>query len=359
MFVFKPDYEQAKQRIDAWWNGEILDRPLTYITFPKPENERVPVPQSQHPTHRDRYMDVDFQADRALAQIANNVYYGDAMPVAMPNLGPDVFAAFYGCPLEFGAHTSWSKPILHDWSPENVDRIRLDTDNLYYKKILELTDAYIERGKGKFIVGVTDLHAGGDAIAAFRDPQNLCLDMLTNPDEVKALVDRVTDDLFKLYDVYRERTRTAGMPCSSWIHLVSDGLFHIPSNDFSCMISDAQFEDIFLPGIARECAHMTHNIYHLDGPKALRFLDRLLEVPNLQAIQWVPGAGNEGWRRWLHVYKRIQQARRGFMVWVNAAELDEFMDAIGPQGAFLTVSGVKNQEEADAVLKKVARWGRR
>ena len=55
----------------------------------------------------------------------------------------------------------------------------------------EMTDALLEAGQDKFIVGMADWHPGGDCIAAFRDPQNLAIDMLTHLDEVKALFDTV------------------------------------------------------------------------------------------------------------------------------------------------------------------------
>lgn len=357
MFEFKPDFEKAKQRIDAFWECEIVDRALTYMTFPKPESERVPVPRKEHATLRDRWLDTDFMADRAAAVMANTVWYADAMPVTYPNLGPEIFSAFYGCELEFGEITSWSKPILDDWSAQSIARIQLNTNGFYFKKMMELTDAYIERGRGKFDVGYTDMHPGGDAIAAFRDPQALCLDMIEHPQEVKALLDRITNDFFYVYDLFHERLKAAGMLSTSWTPLVSDGKFHIPSNDFSCMVSDRMFEEVFLPGIVCECDYMDHNIYHLDGPQALRYLDLLLEIPSLQAIQWVYGAGNGNWADWLDVFKCIQAAGRGFQIMLWKTELDDLFTELHPEGAFLMVSGIADQAEADAVLKKIERWG--
>ena len=46
---------------------------------------------------------------------------------------------------------------------------------------MEMTDALIEAAKGKFIVGCTDLHGGGDAVAAFRDPAELLIDTIEKP----------------------------------------------------------------------------------------------------------------------------------------------------------------------------------
>ena len=49
-------------------------------------------------------------------EISNQLFLGDSMPVAWPNLGPDMLGALYGCPLFFGDYgTSWSEPALAEW----------------------------------------------------------------------------------------------------------------------------------------------------------------------------------------------------------------------------------------------------
>jgi hypothetical protein len=357
MFELKPDFPEVLQRYEAWWACEIVDRPLTVVTYPKPESERRPLPEKEHETHRDRWMDTDYVVARTVATLHNRVYAADALPVTFPNLGPEVFSAFYGCPLEFGASTSWSEPILDSWDPEEVAKLQLDRSNVYFQKILELTDALLDAGKGKFIVGYTDIHPGGDAVAAFRDPEKLCIDMIEHPDAIKDLVERVTDDFLEVYDLYDAKLSNAGMPSTTWLNATCEGKYHVPSNDFSCMISQEMFEEVFIPGIIRECQHMDRNIYHLDGPQALRFLDLLLSIPEIHAIQWVPGAGRDDWKRWIDVYQRVQAAGKAFTLSVPVEDLDRLFEELRPEGARVQVAGVSNQEEAEAVMRRMARWG--
>ncbi len=358
MFELKPDFPEVLERYEAWWVCEIVDRPLVSMGFAKPWDEWVEVPAKEHVTWRERWMDTAYVVERTAAALRNRVAYADALPIAWPNLGPEVFSSFYGCPLAFGETTSWSEPILTEWDAEAVAQLRLDTENVYYRKILELMDALIEVGRDTFIVGTTDLHPGGDAIAAFRDPQALCLDMVERPDEVRALCERVTDDFIALYDVYDEKLKAAGMPSTTWLPATCRGRYHVPSNDFSCMISSRMFEEVFLPGIVRECRHMDRNIYHLDGPQALRFLDTLLAIPEIHAIQWVPGAGQDHWARWIEVYQRIQAARKAFCLTVDVHELDDVMAVLSPEGAWLTVNGIMDVEMADEALRRIESWGR-
>ena len=51
--------------------------------------------------------------------------------------------------------------------------------------------------------------------------------------------------------------KTCGVPTTSWLQLIADGKYYIPSCDFSCMISTEMFEEFFLEGIIEECRFST------------------------------------------------------------------------------------------------------
>lgn len=361
MFTHKPDYEVVLNRFEAWWHAEIVDRALFGLRLAQPPEKRQAVPVKHFAGHRERWLDTEYLVERTVAAMNNQIFLADSLPIVFPNLGPDVFAACYGCELEYGESTTWSRPILKDLSDESLAGIAFDMNSFAFRKLDEMTHALLEVGKGHFIVGYTDIHAGGDAIAAFRDPQELLLDTIDNSEGIKKLVEQVTDDFFLFYDYFHDLLSGAGMPSASWLPAVGRGRFYIPSNDFSCMISDQMFEELFIPGIIRECQHMDHCIYHLDGPQALRYLDRLLEIPEIQAIQWVPGAGRGGWRRSMPVYQRIQSKGKAFYVEpVPAQDLDEFFTQLAPEGVWISaVTGVGTRAEADAVGAKIAAWTRR
>jgi hypothetical protein len=349
-----PDWESRLARQDAFWHCEVIDRPVVSFTLSRPNPEYQHPPLKKWPSVRDRWMDAEFMAESALASVMNTEYYGDALPSAWPNLGPEVFSAFFGCELEYGQTTSWSIPCLKDWA--DVDALRFSEHNFYWRKIIEMTDALMEVGKGKFYTGITDLHVGGDAIAAFRDPLQLNIDMIERAEQVKALLDHVTETYFRVYDFYYDKLTAAGHAISTFPGIVSTRKWYVPSNDFSCMISKRMFDDIFLPGIIRECRHMEASIYHLDGPGALHHLDSLLEIPELNAIQWVYGEGRGRASDWMHVYQKCQAAGKGLQIHLGLDELDFFMDSLRPDGLWIGLSGVRDRDQAHAVLKKLKTW---
>lgn len=360
MLEMQPELSAVMDRYEAWWDCAVVDRPLVAIKFPVAPAERQELPRTKFATLQDRWLDAEYQAVKAEAQLRNTVHYADSLPVAWPNLGPEVFSAFYGCPLEFGEDTVWSIPVLADWLDSSLERLCLDENGFYFRHLLALTEALIEKGKGRFIVGYTDLHPGGDAIAAFRDPQELLLDVIERPQEIKRLCDKITGDFIRVYDLFYERLAAAGMPSTTWLPATCRGKYHVASNDFSCMISEAAFTDLFLPGIIRECRHMDRCIYHLDGPQALRYLDLLLDIPEIHAVQWVFGAGNGKWSDWIEVYQRIQARRKALQISLPAADLDMLFEVLSPEGVWISsLGGISNHHEAESALKKIAGWTKR
>jgi hypothetical protein len=68
------------------------------------------------------------------------------------------------------------------------------------------------------------------------------------------------------------------------------------------------FDRFVKPELAASCRRLPDTIYHMDGPGQLRHLDSLLTIPELKAIQWVPGAGQPGVGEWPDVYRKIRDA---------------------------------------------------
>ena len=349
-----PDWEQRLARQDAFWQCEIIDRPVVNIWLSKP-NPDYPWPAAKSwPSLREQWMDTEHLVARTVAGVMNSDYVGDALPNAYPNLGPEIFSAYFGCELEYSETTSWAIPNLHDWA--DAGKVTFSAENYYYRKIMEMTDALLEAGKGKFYVGNTDMHPGADAIAAFRDPLRLNYDMIEAVEPLKAMLRYTNDVYFQVMDLFYDKFAAAQGAFSTWPGIVSTKRWYVPSNDFSCMISKEMFDEVFLPGVIEECRHMEANVYHLDGPGALQHLDSLLAIKELNAIQWVYGAGNGRASDWMPVYKRCQAAGKGLQINLELDEIDLFMRELKPNGLWLAIHNVPDRETADAVVRKMMTW---
>ncbi len=204
-----PDADMAMRRIYAWFAGEIIDRPpvrfMAHNAFLDTAADFAGLTPAECKV---RWYDPEYQIDRYLHAIEGRRWHGETFPVYWPNLGPDVYAAFYGAKLHFGEVTSWSEPLVRDW--DELTRIRLDMSNEYARTLDELTRYALERCPGKCLVGYTDLHPGLDCVAAWRDPQQLCLDMIDSPaagaSPGRAFNRRLRDDLRPLRRAAQGRT---------------------------------------------------------------------------------------------------------------------------------------------------------
>ncbi len=350
----KPDFDACMDRIYAWYNQEIIDRaPIRFAAHNAEYSEGHLLQGRSWPTLKDRWWDTDYQIELFEHQLKHSVFNAETFPVFWPNLGPEVYTAFYGVELEYREVTSYSVSNLKDWS--QLDNIKLDPNNPYFRKIEEMTYAALERCTGKYLVGYTDLHPGLDCAAAFRDPQQLCIDFLLEPDEVKRLIDLSSRDFITIFDHFDSILKMHGQPSVTWMGIPSFGRMHIPSCDFSTMISPEQFEEFILPIIKNEVKSMTHNIFHLDGKGVANHVDYILAMPEINAIQWVQGVGDDlPIMQWVPFIKKIQAAGKSVVVDLHISELDSFMKEVNPKGILLCIDA-HPEIQAD-IIRKVEKW---
>ena len=348
-----PGFDRILERFEAWWQCEIIDRPLVTIGV-KPDRDPV-LPVKRHATLRERWFDFEHDLDLMEAKLAGAVFMGETVPWFYPDLGPELCATVYGCELEFGEATSWSVPVAA--SSRAILDIEPNADNVYWNAIRRATAMSLERGRGRWITGMPDLHTNGDLAAALRNPQDLCIDCADDLDAVRRACEHVTDFYPVMFDDLWKPIEAAGVPCTTWAPVLHAGRSYVTSCDFICMISAAMFEEAILPSLVREMRFLERNCFHLDGPGALRHLDTLLALPELDGLQWIYGAGNGPAARWIDVYRRAQAA--GKCLDLPCEGIDDAKTVAGhirPEGVWFRVGGGYTREEAEAFLKWVTDW---
>jgi hypothetical protein len=349
----KPDFDQAMKRIYAWFEQQIIDRPPVRFTRHNAEFEATDgIWKEDWHNLRDKWLDEEYQLERFLTQVRGKRFLGETFPIYWPNLGPNVFASLYGCPLTFGEVTSWAEPVLASYKAPTT----LNWEHEYLKKLESLTRLALEMCPGQFLVGYTDLHPGLDWLAAMRGTQQLALDLIDCPDELQAYLGLCTSDFLSLFDQFDAMLKAKGQPSASWMAIPSFGTMYIPSCDFAALISQRLFRQFALPTLQVEMRSMTHNIFHVDGKGVARHLDAILELPNLQAIQWVQGVGDDlPIMQWVPLIRRIQSAGKSVVVDLHMSELEGLIAAIKPEGVLLCLAS-DDEEEERAILKRIEKW---
>lgn len=353
----KPDFAWCMERIEAWFHRAVLDRPPVRFYKHNAQFEAgEPLDRTRWASLEERWLDTDFQIESFEQSLVGKQFYAETFPVFMPNLGPNVYSAFYAGRLEFAEVTSWYEPVLTGLDDLAVLQSN-PFDNHYFKKIEELTRAALARCGSRYWVAYTDLHPSLDCITAWRGIDALCLDMADEPEKLAPLMELSVRDFHRIFNHFDAILKSAGQPSVTWMNIPCTGKFHIPSCDTSSMISPAYFKQFALPQFQREMQGMDRAVFHMDGKGVARHLDVILEQPGVQAIQWVQGMGAD-WPilQWLPLLKRVLAAGKSVLVDVPIAELDEFMNQMPREGVFLCL-GVQEGTEPET-LKRVERWGK-
>lgn len=342
--------DRLKQKYIEYWNRENHNRPLVSIVG----TDNFEQQGFFHDSLRQRWFDIDYVIDRVNKTLENTYYGCEAYPMFFPDLGPDQFAAFHGTELEFGDTTSWSLPNYRDVDVEEIPKFYLDKNGIYYQKLLELMKAMLENGKGKYFTGIPDLHPGADCLVSMRGPQQLCIDTLENPEFIKERTKKLFPDFCQVFEDFYKMTQAYQSGTTNWMGVWYPEKWYVTSCDFSCMISTDMYEELIVPELLMEIDYLDASIYHLDGPDALKHLDRLLKIDNLKGVQWIYGAGAPTASYWLDTIRKIQSAGKVVHIEVKPEELEYMLQNVKPEGVFFQVNAEsrKQAEELEKIVKK-------
>jgi hypothetical protein len=343
--AFKPDLEDAARRWNAFFAGDIIDRPVVCVTAPRPG-----FPPPTWPTYRERaFGDIDEVIDRALAAAEATYWGGEAVPNFLVSFGPDEIAVFCGATLRWNdasGDTSWSVPCIEDW--EQALPIRLQYDHPLWQRMLEIYRRAAERMGGKVLLTPPDLHTNMDLLAAMRGPQRLCLDLLERPD----IIDRaMADTLVVFRELWDAVTRNGRMDeWGYWQGVYSMEGAAMLQCDFSAMISPKMFRRWVLPVLEEEAAIVKHVYYHWDGPGALPHANDLIASKGLHTLSYVPGEGRGQPINYLDLYCRVQAGGKAVAVWGTPEELKQMHRELRPEKTLYSAT-VNTPDEAEELLE--------
>lgn len=356
---------RALQRNEDFWDGTLEQGPLMWITSPEARPGRPP---AEPATEEELWTDVEYVVAAAEHSLGRTHYAGDALPVHNPWLGPDQVAAWLGAPMQLRPrdNTSWVKPFVEDWDEHTA--LSIDPENRWWRLYLQLLQASVRSGRGRWVTAYPDLHTGIDALSAIRGPERLLIDLLERPASVRRAVGQMTELFRQIVDTVSAILLPAGQGTSNWTMGWSARRFLcIGQNDFTCMISPQMFDEFCLQDTAQTTRHVDRSIYHLDGPGAVRHLPRILGIEPLDCVQWIHGAGQPPASQWLPLLKSIQAAGKSVQVHYGGAhagdadleqELAILCRELDPDRLFFWAV-VDDPERAERLVRLAADAGRR
>jgi len=358
MTVIKEDWETVKTRLTHWWANEFYDRAVLLVTAPK----AGVLPAAPWPrggvTPEVIWTNVEYNIWRTEEGVRTTYFGGDSVPAMGPGGGWSVgHALLFGCEPHFAPSTVWTDPL-----PAGADgypHIRFDREGRWWKWLREGTRKAAQASRGRWFVWPAWGNEAGDILSLIRGDMNLLVDIAENPEWVRRAVKQVSDSLIEVFEELWQLVDASvtGFEGSMAGSIWSPGRAKEFSCDISCNLSPKQFEELFLPPIIETMRTVDHRYYHLDGTVALHHLDVLLSVPEIHAIQWVPGSGHEAILQWVPLIRRIQQAGKAVQVFCGAQEVAPLLNEVSARGLCIC-TGCGSEAEARDIERQVAKLSR-
>ncbi|MEM3520524.1 MAG: hypothetical protein QXG85_02885, partial [Thermoproteota archaeon] len=164
---FKEDWIEAKERFSAWWEKDVLDRPLIQVLAPRSS--------PKYASEGDLKFNYDHwgfpKAINDPAAVSRNIkgfrkqcaeiyYGGEAYPNLWVNLGAGVLGAYLGAEPVLESETVWfgaqrNNSLGKSW--KELRQLEFDPNNEWWMFTKRITEEASETLAGYSIVGMTDL----------------------------------------------------------------------------------------------------------------------------------------------------------------------------------------------------------
>ena len=359
---YKENWEKTKEKWIKYWKQENTGRPLMCVIARTPEieeaaqnQESADVCRSQGKyyglpeelvckTPEEKYLSAEKIIKRYRRFCETHEFLGESFPNTHVDFGPGCLAGYLGADIQFNMDTIWFKECVGDWADQPP--FKFDPDNPWFCKHMELTKECQKLAGDDFYLCIPDLMEGLDVLASLRGSMNLLYDVVEEPEELKKRVKEIGNLYFEYYDRFYELVKNVEDQGSTYMvfQIWGTGKTAKLQCDFGAMISPEHFREFVVEELRKQAAKLDNVVYHLDGPDNIKHLDAILEIDEIQAIQWTSGdAGPDGTlEKWDVIYDKAISAGKsiwvkvysgGFEDWIRNA--DRLVQKYGSSSLFL------------------------
>ena len=351
---FKPDWDETKARFRAWWDHEYFGRAAIGVTAPRTDPPASPAPPDAT-NLEEQWFDIDLISRRQLHGMSQTFFGGEAVPIWHGGYpGHTAIPTYLGCHCELDMHTGWWHPIIGDEGPE-VASLALDRSCREYRHALALLRRAASDARGRCLVSVGAFGGCGDTLAALRDTEPLLMDCVERPDWVREADLFLMEMWCEYYEEVYQLVREVDEGSTCWFGLWSPGKTYAVQNDFSYNIGPAMFRELFVPALRLQTEWLDHTVYHVDGINAFRHVEALCELPRLQALQILPGAGKPSPLHYMDTLRDVQAAGKNLHITLPIDEVRPALEQLSARGLFIGTRA-ETEEQARELLEDAERW---
>jgi hypothetical protein len=218
-----------------------------------------------------------------------------------------------------------------------LESAEINENNEWYSRLIQTTKYAVDRSRGQYSVGLSDLGGVLDILSSFLGPKNLIINMKRNPSIIDTCRSIILEKLLKIYDDLQAIIDSANLGCNGWLNVWCEKHWYPMQCDFAAMLSPKWFRRFVLPDLVAQAEHMDYAIYHLDGPNQLPYVDDLIAEPSITGIQWVPGIGENAMEsdKWFPLYRKIQKAGKNLVIESFPMGVPRLYKQLDPHGLYV------------------------
>jgi len=367
---YKTDWEQAKTRLNSFWNRQETDRCCLGILAPRKTSKIPSFPQLTHGpwlggleklSDNDTdsierwWTDPELNYQRAKKWFENTYFGGEAVPATYINWGASAACAFWNSKPVFNKNSVWFPKVINDWNTW-----QWQFDDHYLKIINSILDIFIENNNEAYFLGVPEIGNAADNLSLLRGMDQLAMDILMEPDAVKKAIGIMSDKWIEIEELFFNKCKKMNDQGGvlAWLNFWAPGKHDQIANDFSSILSTDMYKDFFFPELKKMGAYLDYTTFHLDGPECINnHLDAILGIEQINCIQFTPGAGSPptSTPSYIQKFRKIQESGKNLYLLAQIEEVEILVKELSPVGLFINTYS-DSEEEADRLIQSVTKW---
>ncbi|MGI6031497.1 MAG: hypothetical protein ACOX7F_08340 [Eubacteriales bacterium] len=328
--LYKPDLSRIIQRYEAFWSGDVADRPPMRVRFVADSmnddawSEAVKTKEG-HFAYWENY--AQMRAD----------LYDDEVPCAVLDMGPAFMGGVLGSPLTFSGGASWAQHIFHDYSqiPE-FEAITFDENNFWVKELLERNAYFKEKAAGKFGVAIAMLTGAGDIFGAIHGITECYTDLYEEPEGFARMVNLCADAWMAVQKIQFDNVPDV---CGGYVDnygIWTPGRSSYFADDLSTCVSGEMYDEVLAPIDGRISQFLERPWMHTHSAQ-IRLIPHFLKLPNLRGLQIVNDApAGPDFKEILPYAKMVQESGKCLLLRkFTIEELEPWLHELSPKGLLI------------------------
>lgn len=352
-------WAEIRQRFNTWWQRSDSNSPLINLVVRLEEPSEAVEAEKTFSDPSGLYLDVPEIILRRRNFYRRHQLMAEAYPQVSLDLGPGSLALYLGSEPGFARDTVWFNPCVDDIS--QWSELTYNPDNIWLKRHIKMFSLARSIVGDDWLLNMPDLIENMDTLAALRDTQELIFDMIDDPDLIKRKLAEVDAVYFQHFDRFYDLVSWQGSNSFTAFNIWGPGRTAKLQCDFSALMSPAQFKEFVVPSLRSQCRQLDQSLYHLDGPDAIKHVPALMEIEELDALQWTCGAAQPDGAhdRWLPIYDQVKKAGKALWImlydgnaqdWLAGAE--KLIKRYGTDGLYINFPPM-SQADANQILRRL------